>query len=166
MALMSAAGQTLCPAPHPTRRHKAIIRGLLTQPLLAVTAAVLLWLGTISLWSPIAPGVLAAPPAAAGAPHHEQVANGGGFRTPIDDGLFAVLADDDEAGDQLPMKAGLLTVMVLPAFVGWIVWGLAASGRGRLRAKKSCLLVQCCFQGVVRCLKGRPVTALLGVVRL
>ena len=139
------------------------MRGLLTQPLLAMIA-VLLWLGAISLWSPTAPEVLLAP-AAAGAPHAEHVADGNGYGPPIEEGLFAVLADEDEVGDELQVKAGLLTVLVLTVCVGPILWGLLASGRGRLRAR-ICLPIQCCFHCVVCCRQGRHVATLLEVFRL
>jgi hypothetical protein len=142
---------------------RAIIRGLLTSLLLAMTA-VLLCLGTISIWASTAPDGFAAP-AAAGAPSAEQVANGGGYRLPIDAGLFGALADEDEAGDELPAKAGLLTALVLAIFIGPILWELAAF-YGECLGAKTWLPVQRSFHCVVCCRQGRPVVALLAVFRL
>jgi hypothetical protein len=151
--------------PVPSYKGATIIRGPLTSLLLTITA-VLLWVGAISLWTPSAPELLAVP-TARGAPPTEHVTDASGYGLARDEGLFAVLADEDAAGDELLSKAGLLVrVLVLSILVGSILRELLASYVGCLRRAKSCLLVECCFHCVVRCRQGRPVGVLLAVFRL
>jgi hypothetical protein len=100
---------------------------------------------------------------AAGSPHADQVANG--YRHLIDGNYLAASAEDDEASDELPENATLLTTLLVVVFFGRALGWLLAFGSMRRRLKVPSFF-GCCFPSIVRHHQRRPVATLLGVFRL
>ena len=100
---------------------------------------------------------------AAGSPHADQVANG--YRYLIDGNYLAALAEDDEASDELPENATLLTTLLVAVFFVRALGWLLAFGSMRRRLKVPSLS-GCCLPSIIRHHQRRPVTTLLGVFQL
>ncbi len=125
-----------------------------------VTAVSLLCLGTFLSLSTTGADVPASLMVAA-SPHVIHGANG----HTIEGTYLAVLADDAEGSDEVPVHAELLTTLLLVVVFGTALGWLLAFGWTRLRCQVLSLIGSC-FPSIGRRHQRRPLGALLGVFRL